>query len=190
MNNKREWSSGKRKGNNWSNNRNRNENCGKRKGNNWNNNRNRNKNYVKRSSRNWSNNRNRNENCGNSSNNNWSNNRNRNENCGNKNSNRRNNDTVYVNFKVKFKNVAKHCAQRTAQGQGIAMGLNNSFMSLGRSVGPLWAGIVYDINTSFPYISGAIILLVGFFVTFFKMGAPAASRAIDESKDASYTQVS
>ena len=137
MNNKREWSSGKRKGNNWSNNRNRNKNYVKRSSHNWSNNRKRNENCGKRKGNNWSNNRKRIESCGNSSNNNWSNNRNRNENCGNKNSNRRNNDTVYVNFKVKFKNVAKHCVQRTAQGQGIAIGLNNAYMSLGRVIGPL-----------------------------------------------------
>ncbi|MES0360868.1 MAG: MFS transporter, partial [Anaerolineales bacterium] len=45
------------------------------------------------------------------------------------------------------------------------MGLSNSFMSLGRIVGPLWAGFVYDINLIFPYISGAAIMVVGFLVS-------------------------
>jgi DHA1 family multidrug resistance protein-like MFS transporter len=44
-------------------------------------------------------------------------------------------------------------------GQGAAMGLNNSFQSLGRVAGPLWAGFMFDLNLSFPYISGAIIML-------------------------------
>ena len=52
---------------------------------------------------------------------------------------------------------------REAQsGQGIAMGLNNSFMSLGRIIGPLWAGTMFDINLSWPYISGAVVMAILF----------------------------
>jgi hypothetical protein len=40
--------------------------------------------------------------------------------------------------------------------------LNNAFMSLGRVAGPIWAGTALDINLSYPYLSGAVILLVGF----------------------------
>ena len=47
-------------------------------------------------------------------------------------------------------------------GQGTAMGLNNSFMSLGRIIGPLWAGFIFDIQLYLPYLSGAFIMLVGF----------------------------
>jgi DHA1 family multidrug resistance protein-like MFS transporter len=50
-------------------------------------------------------------------------------------------------------------------GQGTAMGLNNSFMSLGRIVGPLWAGAIFDFHIYMPYISGAAIMLVGFAVS-------------------------
>ena len=53
-------------------------------------------------------------------------------------------------------------------GQGTAMGLNNSFMSLGRIIGPLWAGFIFDIDVSFPYMSGALIMLVGFGVAWRK----------------------
>jgi len=54
-------------------------------------------------------------------------------------------------------------------GQGVAMGMNNAFMSLGRSVGPLWAGFIYDINLSYPYWSGSIIMLVGFVISLLKL---------------------
>ena len=47
------------------------------------------------------------------------------------------------------------------------MGLSNSFISLGRIVGPLWAGFVYDLNLIFPYISGAVIMAAGFVVSAF-----------------------
>lgn len=58
--------------------------------------------------------------------------------------------------------VSSLISQRTTQGQGIAMGLNNAFMSLGRVIGPLWAGVVIDINLFYPFITGAIIMLLGF----------------------------
>jgi DHA1 family multidrug resistance protein-like MFS transporter len=58
--------------------------------------------------------------------------------------------------------VSSLISQRTTQGQGIAMGLNNAYMSLGRVAGPLWAGMVIDINISFPFLTGAIIMLIGF----------------------------
>ncbi|MCP4169030.1 MAG: MFS transporter [Chloroflexi bacterium] len=42
------------------------------------------------------------------------------------------------------------------------MGLDNSAMSLGRIAGPLWAGALYDSNIDFPYMSGSIVMLLGF----------------------------
>lgn len=58
--------------------------------------------------------------------------------------------------------VASLISKKAVQGQGIAMGLNNSFMSLGRILGPIWAGAVLDINLSYPYITGAFIMALGF----------------------------
>jgi DHA1 family multidrug resistance protein-like MFS transporter len=49
--------------------------------------------------------------------------------------------------------------------QGVAMGLNNSFTSLGRIVGPIWAGYAFDINVHYPYLSGAAIIFVGFLIS-------------------------
>jgi len=53
-------------------------------------------------------------------------------------------------------------SKQATAGQGAAMGLSNSFMSLGRIVGPIWAGFIFDINLNYPYLSGAIFMLVGF----------------------------
>ncbi len=70
--------------------------------------------------------------------------------------------------------VSSLISQRTTQGQGIAMGLNNAYMSLGRVVGPLWAGIVIDINLYYPFFTGAIILMVGFIASlvYLRSNAP------------------
>jgi len=48
------------------------------------------------------------------------------------------------------------------RGQGATMGLSNSFMSLGRVVGPIWAGFIFDVNVNYPYLSGAVIMFIGF----------------------------
>jgi DHA1 family multidrug resistance protein-like MFS transporter len=53
-------------------------------------------------------------------------------------------------------------SKRTTAGQGASMGLSNSFVSLGRVAGPIVAGIIFDINPNFPYISGALILFIVF----------------------------
>ncbi len=61
--------------------------------------------------------------------------------------------------------VSSLTSKRATIGQGVAMGLNNSFMSLGRMAGPVWAGFLFDSNIRYPYISGAIVMLIGFFVS-------------------------
>jgi len=42
--------------------------------------------------------------------------------------------------------------------QGTVMGMTSAANSLGRVVGPLWAGYLYDINIEYPYWSGAAVL--------------------------------
>jgi DHA1 family multidrug resistance protein-like MFS transporter len=53
-------------------------------------------------------------------------------------------------------------SRRATIPQGIAMGLSNSFVSLGRIVGPIWGGTVLDIRAGLPYLSGAAVMLLGF----------------------------
>ncbi len=45
------------------------------------------------------------------------------------------------------------------------MGLSNSFMSLGRIAGPIWAGFVFDVNVNYPYLSGSLFMFVGFMLS-------------------------
>lgn len=45
---------------------------------------------------------------------------------------------------------------------GIAMGLSNAFISLGRIFGPLIGGLLLDVNLLFPYLAGAAVMLLGF----------------------------
>jgi DHA1 family multidrug resistance protein-like MFS transporter len=61
--------------------------------------------------------------------------------------------------------VASLVSKRTTSGQGVTMGMTNSFLSLGRIIGPLWAGNMFDININLPYESGAVIMMVGFLIS-------------------------
>ena len=45
------------------------------------------------------------------------------------------------------------------------MGLSNSFMSLGRIIGPIWAGLLFDANVNYPYLSGSVIMFIGFLIS-------------------------
>jgi DHA1 family multidrug resistance protein-like MFS transporter len=53
-------------------------------------------------------------------------------------------------------------SRRATVGQGVVMGLGNSFINLGRIVGPIWAGYIFDVRAGLPYLSGAAIMLLGF----------------------------
>jgi DHA1 family multidrug resistance protein-like MFS transporter len=53
-------------------------------------------------------------------------------------------------------------SKRTPGGQGATMGLSNSFMSLGRIAGPVWAGFAFDANMNYPYLSGSAFMFIGF----------------------------
>ena len=59
--------------------------------------------------------------------------------------------------------ISAYISKKATGGQGEAMGLNNSFMGLGRIIGPVLGGFLYDYNIGYPYFCGAIILLLGFF---------------------------
>jgi DHA1 family multidrug resistance protein-like MFS transporter len=62
-------------------------------------------------------------------------------------------------------------SQRATIGQGAAMGLSSAFVSMGRIAGPIWAGAVYDLNSSYPYLSGAVILSIVFALSWRWLGA-------------------
>lgn len=49
--------------------------------------------------------------------------------------------------------------------QGTVMGMNSAATSLGRVVGPLWGGYIYDVNIGYPFFSGAATLALGLLVS-------------------------
>ncbi len=67
--------------------------------------------------------------------------------------------------------IASAASKLTSEGQGVAMGMNNAFQSLGRTVGPLWAGTMFDFNVIYPYLSAAVIMFISFIMA---MRVPAS----------------
>lgn len=55
---------------------------------------------------------------------------------------------------------------KMADGEvGFAMGMNNAYMSIGNVIGPLLAGVLYDINIVYPFILGLIMLVITLWIT-------------------------
>jgi DHA1 family multidrug resistance protein-like MFS transporter len=79
--------------------------------------------------------------------------------------------------------VSSLTSRRATVGQGVAMGLNSSFMSLGRIAGPLLAGILFDVNINLPYLAGGAIMLVGFGVAMVWLGGEAAEEGAAVAAD-------
>ncbi|GGG64676.1 MFS transporter [Paenibacillus radicis (ex Gao et al. 2016)] len=54
--------------------------------------------------------------------------------------------------------------------QGYVAGLNSSFTSLGNIIGPIAAGMLFDVNLNFPYVVAGIILILCFGLNMFTGG--------------------
>ena len=70
-----------------------------------------------------------------------------------------------------------HLSIYGGEHQGALMGLNMACASLGRVVGPLWAGFSFDVNMAYPFFTGAVTLLIGFLLSVFGMRARTAKPA-------------
>jgi DHA1 family multidrug resistance protein-like MFS transporter len=62
--------------------------------------------------------------------------------------------------------------------QGTVMGLNSASTSLGRVIGPLWGGYLYDINMRYPFFSGAATLLLGLMLSIIGLRQQAAGNLV------------
>lgn len=63
-------------------------------------------------------------------------------------------------------------SQRAGVGQGAAMGLSHAFMSLGRIVGPLLAGVLFDLDMRLPYLVGTVAMAAGCVISLARVRQP------------------
>jgi DHA1 family multidrug resistance protein-like MFS transporter len=61
--------------------------------------------------------------------------------------------------------ITSQTSKHANMPQGVAMGLSNSFISLGRIFGPIVGGWVFDWDWRWPFLGGAVLMLVGFFIS-------------------------
>jgi DHA1 family multidrug resistance protein-like MFS transporter len=45
------------------------------------------------------------------------------------------------------------------------MGMNNAYMSIGNVLGPLLAGLLFDVHILYPFILGLIVLVITIIVS-------------------------
>jgi MFS transporter, DHA1 family, multidrug resistance protein len=55
--------------------------------------------------------------------------------------------------------IASLISKRTTAGQGLSIGIMDSFDSLGRVLGPAWGGWIYHLGITLPYASAAVVLV-------------------------------
>jgi DHA1 family multidrug resistance protein-like MFS transporter len=74
-------------------------------------------------------------------------------------------------------------AGQTPMKQGFTLGLSNSFTSLGRILGPVWGGSIFDLNLNYPFLSGAVILLFAFVISLLWMRGEHQPAALAPAKN-------
>ncbi len=74
--------------------------------------------------------------------------------------------------------VTSLTSKNAGVGQGIAMGMNNSFMSLGRIFGPMLAGILFDIQINLPYLVGGGVMLAVYIMCMVFLGNKTISKSV------------
>ncbi len=63
---------------------------------------------------------------------------------------------------VLIPSITSLTSKRSTISQGVAMGLSNSFVSLGRIFGPLIGGLAFDLSWNLPFAAGALVMGIGF----------------------------
>jgi len=74
--------------------------------------------------------------------------------------------------------ISSLVSKETEVDQGLALGLNSSFMSLGRFTGPLLAGFLFDIRITLPYLVGSLIMFLGFLFVQIKLKEPSEKQVL------------
>jgi DHA1 family multidrug resistance protein-like MFS transporter len=49
--------------------------------------------------------------------------------------------------------------------QGLVMGMNSAYTSLGNIAGPIVAGVLFDLDINFPYAVAALVLFISFILS-------------------------
>lgn len=74
---------------------------------------------------------------------------------------------IFIGFDLIRPAVTTFLSHIAEDNQGFAGGMNSFFTSLANVIGPVIAGILFDMNLDYPYYFSAIVLVIGFLITVF-----------------------
>lgn len=74
---------------------------------------------------------------------------------------------IFIGFDLIRPAVTTFLSNIAGNNQGFAGGMNSFFTSLANVIGPVIAGILFDMNLDYPYYFSAIVLVIGFLITVF-----------------------
>ncbi|MFF2907636.1 MFS transporter [Paenibacillus sp. NPDC057934] len=69
---------------------------------------------------------------------------------------------VFLSINILRPAISTQMSMFAQEQQGYVAGLNSAFTSLGNIIGPIAAGLLFDMNVNFPYVVAGIILFLSF----------------------------
>lgn len=72
---------------------------------------------------------------------------------------------IFLAFDLIRPALTTFLSKSAEQEQGFVAGMNSTYTSLGTIVGPMMAGILFDVNIHYPYLFAAVIMGVGLSIT-------------------------
>ncbi|PTE74007.1 multidrug efflux MFS transporter NorA [Staphylococcus devriesei] len=83
---------------------------------------------------------------------------------------------VFIGFDLIRPALTNYFSNIAGNRQGFAGGLNSTFTSMGNFVGPLVAGMLFDINLEFPLYMAIIVMIFGIIIIFVEKAMQASRR--------------
>lgn len=72
---------------------------------------------------------------------------------------------IFLSIDILRPAISTQMSMVAHEQQGYVAGLNSAFTSLGNIIGPIAAGILFDVNVNFPYVVAGIVLILSFGLT-------------------------
>ncbi|GIO25794.1 MFS transporter [Ornithinibacillus bavariensis] len=73
---------------------------------------------------------------------------------------------IFLAFDLLRPALTTYLSRAAGKEQGFVAGMNSTYTSLGNIVGPALGGMLFDVNIHYPYLFAAVIMFLGFGLTF------------------------
>ncbi|GIP32543.1 MFS transporter [Paenibacillus sp. J2TS4] len=72
---------------------------------------------------------------------------------------------IFLAFDLLRPALTTFLSKTAGKEQGFVAGMNSTYTSLGNIAGPAMSGVLFDLNIHYPYLSAAVILVIGLGIT-------------------------